>query len=103
MNKSRLEPQPGTNHFVDEKYKAFLEMERIWRKTKKSNCVKLIKKIAKTSLQFGENVAETKLFNCILRMKRPLGLPEGTIETARSLAKSEGRRVFTLDYPSYIL
>jgi peptidyl-dipeptidase Dcp len=45
------------------------------------------KELSKTSLKFGENVLETQGFQ--LHMKDLSGLPEGTIEAARSLAKSQ--------------
>jgi peptidyl-dipeptidase Dcp len=58
-------------------------------------------KLSKTSLQFGENVlAETQVLNCT-RMKKNYGLPEGTIEAAL-WRKAKKKRIFTLDYPSYV-
>jgi peptidyl-dipeptidase Dcp len=57
-------------------------------------------------LKFGENVlAETQAFQMHLTDEKDLaGLPEGTIEAAHSLAKSQGKEgwIFTLDHPSYI-
>jgi peptidyl-dipeptidase Dcp len=46
-------------------------------------------KLSKTSLQFGENVLETQVLNYITNDEDLSGLPEGTIEAARSLAKQE--------------
>ncbi len=58
------------------------------------------------SLQFGENVlAETNNFELHLTDESDLaGLPEGTIEAARLLAKEKQKEgwIFTLDYPSYV-
>ena len=57
-------------------------------------------------LTFGENVlAETNNYQLHLTNESDLsGLPEGTIEAARTLAKSKELEgwIFTLDYPSYI-
>jgi Zn-dependent oligopeptidase len=58
------------------------------------------------SLQFGENVlAETNAFELHLTNESDLaGLPEGTIEAARLLAKERDKEgwIFTLDHPSYV-
>ena len=58
------------------------------------------------SLQFGENIlAETNAFEMHLTNEKDLsGLPEGTIEAARSLAKAQDKEgwIFTLDHPSYV-
>jgi hypothetical protein len=45
--KSRLEPQPEQTTLLDENIKAFLEMERIWRKTKKIKLREIDKKLSK--------------------------------------------------------
>jgi peptidyl-dipeptidase Dcp len=51
-------------------------------------------KLSKTSLQFGENVLETQGFELHITNDEDLsGLPEGTIEAARSLAKSQKKRL----------
>jgi peptidyl-dipeptidase Dcp len=54
-NKSSFEPQPEQTTLLDEKYKSFLEMEPILRKTK-NKLREIDKELSKTSLQFGENV-----------------------------------------------
>ncbi|MFD0778135.1 hypothetical protein ACFQZF_06290 [Flavobacterium myungsuense] len=62
--------------------------------------------LAKLKLTYGENVlAETNNYQLHLTNESDLkGLPEGTIEAAKALAKSKDLEgwVFTLDYPSYI-
>jgi peptidyl-dipeptidase Dcp len=40
--------------------------------------------------------------NCITNDEDLSGLPEGTIEAARSLKSQEKGWIFTLDYPSYV-
>jgi peptidyl-dipeptidase Dcp len=69
---------------LDEKIQSFSRNGANLAEDKKT--LKLTK-LSKTSLQFG--TAETQGFNCISRMKNLSGLPEGTIEAARSLAKSQ--------------
>lgn len=91
---------------LDEKYKSFSRNGANLTEDKKIKLREIDKELSKTSLQFGENVlAETQAFRLHLTDEKDLsGLPEGTIEAARSLAKSEEKEgwVFTLDYPSYV-
>lgn len=91
---------------LDEKYKSFSRNGANLEEDKKIKLREIDKELSKTSLQFGENVlAETQAFQLHLTDEKELsGLPEGTIEAARSLAKSEEKEgwIFTLDYPSYI-
>jgi hypothetical protein len=47
MNKSQLEPQPEQTTLLDENIKAFLEMERTWRKTKKNQTREIDKELSK--------------------------------------------------------
>jgi peptidyl-dipeptidase Dcp len=59
-------------------------------------------KLSKTSLQFGENVSRNSGFlNYITNDEDLSGLPEGTIETARSLAKKKGLDLHAR-LPSYV-
>lgn len=57
-------------------------------------------------LKYGENVlADSNAYQLHITKQEDLaGLPEGVIEAAAALAKSEGKDgwIFTLDYPSYI-
>jgi Zn-dependent oligopeptidase len=91
---------------LDEKYKSFSRNGANLAEDKKSTLREIDKELSKTSLLFGENVlAETQAFQLHLTDEKDLsGLPEGTIEAARSLAKSQEKEgwIFTLDHPSYV-
>jgi peptidyl-dipeptidase Dcp len=104
--KADLNLNPEQTTLLDEKYKSFSRNGANLAEDKKIKLREIDKELSKTSLQFGENVlAETQAFQLHLTDEKDLsGLPEGTIEAARSLAKSEEKEgwVFTLDYPSYI-
>ncbi|MFT5714624.1 MAG: Zn-dependent oligopeptidase [Flavobacterium sp.] len=99
-----LNPEQAT--LLDKKYKSFSRNGANLPEDKKTILREIDKELSKTSLKFGENVlAETQGFQLhILDEKDLSGLPEGTIEAARSLAKSQKSDgwIFTLDYPSYI-
>jgi peptidyl-dipeptidase Dcp len=70
---------------------------------KKNKLREIDKELSKTSLQFGENVlAETHFELHITNDEDLSGLPEGTIEAARSLAKSQEKKAGSSDYPSYV-
>jgi Zn-dependent oligopeptidase len=104
--KADLNLNPEQTTLLDEKYKSFSRNGANLTEDKKIKLREIDKELSKTSLQFGENVlAETQAFRLHLTDEKDLsGLPEGTIEAARSLAKSEEKEgwVFTLDYPSYV-
>jgi Zn-dependent oligopeptidase len=99
-----LNPEQAT--LLDKKYKSFSRNGANLPEDKKIILREIDKELSKTSLKFGENVlAETQGFQLhILDEKDLSGLPDGTIEAARSLAKSQESDgwIFTLDYPSYI-
>lgn len=91
---------------LDKKYKSFARNGALLSEDKKTRLREIDTQLAKLKLTFGENVlAETNNYQLHITNESDLsGLPEGTIEAARSLAKSkelEGWN-FTLDYPSYI-
>lgn len=99
-----LNPEQAT--LLDKKYKGFSRNGANLPEDKKNILREIDKELSKTSLKFGENVlAETQGFQLLIIDEKDLsGLPEGTIEAARSLAKSQDSDgwIFTLDYPSYI-
>ncbi|CAM2933426.1 M3 family metallopeptidase [Flavobacterium frigoris] len=104
--KATLNLNPEQTTLLDEKYKSFSRNGANLTEDKKIKLRAIDKELSKTSLQFGENVlAETQAFQMHLTDEKDLsGLPEGTIEAARSLAKSQEKEgwIFTLDYPSYV-
>jgi Zn-dependent oligopeptidase len=91
---------------LDKKYKSFSRNGANLPEEKKNQLREIDIELSKLSLQFGENVlAETQAFQLQITDEADLaGLPEGTIEAALSLAKSQEKQgwIFTLDYPSYV-
>ena len=91
---------------LDKKFKGFSRNGALLSEEKKLKLREIDTELAKLKLTFGENVlAETNNYQLHITNEADLkGLPEGTIEAAKSLAKSKELDgwVFTLDYPSYI-
>ena len=94
------------NTLLDKKYKNFTRNGALLSEDKKLKLREIDTELAKLKLTFGENVlAETNNYELIITNEDDLkGLPEGTIESAKALAKSKeiDGWIFTLDYPSYI-
>jgi peptidyl-dipeptidase Dcp len=105
-NKASLLLSPEQTTLLNEKYKSFSRNGANLSEDKKIKLREIDKELSKTSLKFGENaLAETQSYQLHLTDEKELsGLPEGTIEAARSLAKSQNKEgwIFTLDYPSYV-
>ena len=99
-----LTPEQAT--LLDKKFKNFSRNGALLSEDKKVRLREIDTELAKLKLTYGENVlAETNNYELIITEEENLkGLPEGTIEAAKSLAKSKEIEgwVFTLDYPSYI-
>ena len=104
--REKLNLNPEQTTLLDKKYKSFSRNGANLPEDKKNQLREIDKELSKLSLQFGENVlAETHAFQLQITNEADLaGLPEGTIEAARSLAKSQEKEgwIFTLDYPSYV-
>ena len=104
--KDQLNLNPEQTTLLDKKYKSFSRNGANLSEEKKLQLREIDKELSKLSLQFGENVlTETNAFQMHLTDEKDLsGLPEGTIEAARALAKSQDQDgwIFTLDHPSYI-
>ena len=79
---------------MDKKYKSFTRNGANLPEDKKNQLREIDKELSKLSLQFGENIlAETNAFEMHLTDENDLaGVPEGTIEAARSLAKAPRER-----------
>lgn len=90
---------------LEKKYKGFSRNGALLAEDKKSRLREIDADLAKLKLTFGENVlAETNNYELHITNESDLkGLPEDTIETARSIAKSKEKEgwIFTLDVPSY--
>ncbi|UPZ16152.1 M3 family metallopeptidase [Flavobacterium humidisoli] len=104
--KDSLNLNPEQTTLLDKKYKSFSRNGANLPEDKKNQLREIDKELSKLSLQFGENVlAETNAFELHLTDEKDLsGLPEGTIEAARLLAKNQEKEgwIFTLDHPSYV-
>jgi peptidyl-dipeptidase Dcp len=104
--REHLNLNPEQTTLLDKKYKSFSRNGANLPEDKKNQLREIDKELSKLSLQFGENVlAETHAFELHITDENDLaGLPEGTREAARSLAKSLEKEgwIFTLDHPSYI-
>ncbi|KVV13877.1 M3 family metallopeptidase [Flavobacterium sp. TAB 87] len=95
---------------LDKKFKSFSRNGALLSEDKKSKLREIDTELAKLKLTFGENVlAETNNYQLHITNESDLaGLPEGTIEAAKTLgSQSIGMTnkegwIFTLDYPSYI-
>ncbi|WP_281637326.1 M3 family metallopeptidase [Flavobacterium marginilacus] len=101
-----LNLNPEQTTLLDKQYKSFSRNGANLPEEKKNQLREIDKELSKLSLQFGENaLAETNAFELHLTDENDLaGLPEGTIEAARSLAKAQEKEgwIFTLDHPSYL-
>jgi Zn-dependent oligopeptidase len=104
--KEALNLTPEQTTLLDKKYKSFSRNGANLPEDKKDKLREIDKELSMLSLQFGENVlAETNAFELHLTNITDLaGLPEGTIEAARLLAKEKEKEgwIFTLDHPSYV-
>jgi len=105
-NKANLNLTPEQTTLLDKQYKSFSRNGANLPEEKKARLREVDKELSKLSLKFGENVlAETNAYQLHIADEKDLsGLPEGTIEAARELAKDAGKEgwIFTLDHPSYI-
>jgi peptidyl-dipeptidase Dcp len=103
-NKAAL--RPDQQKLLDDTYKAFVRKGALLNNEDKKRYREITTRLSDLSLQFGENVlAETNDFKLHLTNVADLdGLPEGVIEAAAQLAKSNGLDgwLFTLHFPSYM-
>ncbi|WP_304196802.1 M3 family metallopeptidase [Flavobacterium alvei] len=99
-----LSPEQAT--LLDKKFKNFSRNGALLSEDTKLKLREIDTELAKLKLTYGENVlAETNNYQLHITNESDLaGLPEGTIEAAKSLAKSKELEgwIFTLDFPSYI-
>jgi len=104
--KDNLKLSPEQTTLLDKKFKSFSRNGALLSEDKKSKLREIDTELAKLKLTYGENVlAETNAYQLHITNESDLkGLPEGTVEAAKSLAKSKELEgwIFTLDFPSYI-
>ncbi len=105
-DKEKLTLTPEQATLLDKKYKGFARNGALLSEDKKGRLREIDTELAKLKLTYGENVlAETNNYQLhIINEANLKGLPEGTVEEARALAKSQDKEgwIFTLDHPSYI-
>lgn len=94
------------NTLLEKSFKDFARNGALLNDQQKEQLREIDAKLSVLKLKFGENaLADSNAFQLhITRLEDLKGLPEGVIEAAASLAKSENKEgwIFTLDYPSYI-
>src|SRR5690606_17102367 len=99
-----LTPEQAT--LLEKNYKSFSRNGANLPADKKQQLREIDKELSALSLGFGENLLkETNAFS--LHVSKPeevSGLPEGALEAASDLARSQKKEgwVFTLDFPSYM-
>lgn len=105
-NKEHFKLTTEQNTLLEKKYKGFVRNGALLSEEQKTKLRTIDTQLAKLKLTFGENVlAETNNYQLHITKEEDLkGLPEGTVEAAKSLAESKELNgwIFTLDYPSYI-
>ena len=91
---------------LDKKYKGFSRNGALLSEDKKIQLRKIDTELSKLKLTYSENIlAETNNYQLHITKEEDLkGLPEGTIEAAKTLGKSKNLEgwIFTLDHPSYL-
>ncbi|MBC7440211.1 MAG: M3 family metallopeptidase, partial [Flavobacterium sp.] len=91
---------------LDKKYKGFSRNGALLSEDKKIQLRKIDTELSKLKLTYSENIlVETNNYQLNITKEEDLkGLPEGTIEAAKTLAKSKNLEgwIFTLDHPSYL-
>ncbi len=91
---------------LEDTYKEFVLNGALLQGKDRERYREITGELAQLSLKFGENIlAETNDFKLHITDKNDLsGLPEGAVEAAAALAKSEGKEgwMFSLHFPSYL-
>jgi Zn-dependent oligopeptidase len=105
-NRTNLKLTTEQATLLEKKYKGFSRNGALLPEDKKVRLREIDTKLAKLKLTYGENVlAETNNYELHLTNEADLkGLPQDTIDSAGSLAKSKDKEgwIFTLDMPSYL-
>jgi peptidyl-dipeptidase Dcp len=102
----RKELRDDQIQLLEDTYKDFVLNGALLTGEKKERYRGITTELARLSLQFGENIlAETNDFKLHITNRDDLsGLPDGVIEAAAALAKSEEKEgwMFSLHFPSYM-
>jgi len=101
-----LDLSPEQQTLLNTTYKSFVRNGALLDEEAKQKLRALDAELSVLKLKFGENLlADQNAYRLHLMKKEDLeGLPQGVMEAAAELAKSEGKEgwMFSLDYPSYI-
>ena len=104
--KEKINLSVEQNTLLEKKYKSFVRNGANLKSSDQSKLREIDKELSSLRLTFGEHLlSETNRFRLEIEDRSDLeGLPENCIETAKILAKKEGKKgwLFTLDYPSYV-
>ena len=104
--KEKINLSVEQNTLLENKFKSFVRNGANLKSSDQSKLREIDKELSSLRLTFGEHLlSETNRFRLEIENRSDLeGLPENCIETAKILAKKEGKRgwLFTLDYPSYV-
>lgn len=104
--KEELELTPEQTTLLEKNYKSFVRNGANLPEDKKLKLREIDMELSRLSLEFGENVLEeTNAYQLHLTDEKDLaGLPDGAIEAARELAKTQDKQgwIITLDHPSYL-
>ncbi len=91
---------------LEDSYKGFVRKGALLKGNDRKRYREITTELSKLTLQFGENLlAETNAYQLHITDKSELeGLPEGVLEAAAGIAKSEEKEgwMFTLQFPSYV-
>lgn len=105
-SKDELQLSVEQTTLLENTYKSFVRNGALLDEAQKEQLRAIDSELSVIKLKYGENIlADQNAYQLHITNESDLkGLPQGTIEAAAEVAKSEGKEgwVFTLDYPSII-
>ncbi|MCU4157607.1 M3 family metallopeptidase [Carboxylicivirga sp. A043] len=105
-NQDQADLSAEQQQLLNETYKGFVRKGALLEGDARERYRKITTELSKLTLQFGENLlTETNSFQLHVSNEDELkGLPEGVMDAAAALAKSQEKEgwVFTLQFPSYM-
>jgi len=105
-SKDQLKLNVEQTTLLENSYKSFVRNGALLNEAQKEQLRSIDSELSVIKLKYGENIlADQNAYQLHITNEADLkGLPQGTIEAAAEVAKSEGKEgwIFTLDYPSII-
>lgn len=105
-SKDQLKLNVEQTTLLENSYKSFVRNGALLNESQKEQLRAIDSELSVLKLKYGENIlADQNAYQLHITNEADLkGLPQGTIEAAAEVAKSEGKTgwIFTLDYPSII-